>query len=199
MTRSFKICATSGLLIVLLAFVVYKLGSREQPLLTIVRSSIWGPAKVYVITSKHLSITEAPSDRWLTRVKKFLWSPKQIERPCSTLLLQSITNAAVAKLKTSYEESADDFTRLQFKFNLAGKTNVIEVYHSYVPELFVIMDECNKVLPVNEQFTEKQILIAEDEAVEALIQSWTLHPDTNRMEIRDRVIESLKQRKYNIQ
>ncbi len=74
----------------------------------------------------------------------------------------------------------------------------IDVRNRYVPKLYAILDECNKLLDPDHRFTEKQFFIESNEYLDRLVARYTADRDL-RKEDRERIIAELQKQKVKVE
>jgi hypothetical protein len=90
-----------------------------------------------------------------------------------------------------------DGFELEFQFHDQRHSEAIRLRHWYVPELYAILDECNKILPPRFQFTDKQFFVDQNRRIEQWIAEYMVDPTLPPI-ARDRIVARLKGKKVEL-
>jgi hypothetical protein len=160
--------------------------TKAAPALTIINTSFPScETRTYTITQKHLSVT---------------WRDRPLAHTTvSPALLKAISDAALVSLDSVYDDPrATDGFELEFRFGGLGHDRVVTVRNRYVPDLYRILEECNRLLPTSARSTEKEHFVWRNEQLQDLIKDYRAKRELPE-ELRGRVIAELESQLVSIE
>ena len=179
-------------LLAVIAVVFFAIKPRTpDPVLTITSTYFLAfSRKTYTITTDDMEVSHQNSRMTRRHLARTAVSPELLATTC---------DPALATLESLYEDSSiNDGFALEFQFNTPGHARKVTVMNCYVPRLFKILDECNKLLPSPAKFSHKEQFIAINQAIRARIEELRARKELSEQE-RSSAISGLERILVNIE
>ena len=162
----------------------------EKAVLTIVWTSFpTCQARVYTVTPNFVTVTKV----------SILPSNVAIKVKTSQALLDRIHRVPIAALHGVYTDpDCHDGFSLEFLFDIRDQKRKIELHNVYLPELYAVLDECDKVLPAESQFFGlTEYFIQSNREIDRLITEYTQRDIPQ--EFLERIIDQLQRKRVHIE
>lgn len=159
---------------------------RSAPVLTIIKTSLPScETRTYTISPKSLRVKG--KDQALAQAMT------------SPALLHAATDPVLRLLEPLYEDpNVMDGFELTFQFKLPGEAKTVTVRNRYVPALYRILEECNKLLAADTRFTEKEHFVLRNIQLQESIAKYRAEPVLPE-ELQAKIIAELERQKVKIE